>query len=319
MSACEAAGRALSRSHDSDYLLSASRPAGEGVEAEELGVRDRLQEPGGARRSSPRCRCTARAAGSSARGRELAQSASSRARSSELAATPPPTATRCAPVWSSACSSLPISGSTTARWKEAARSARRASTCSGPEVAHGVDERGLQPAEAEVERVGAAHADREVERRGIALAREPVDLGAARESRGPCRRAALSSASPAASSRVEPELPVAVVVLDRREQRVAAAGDQAQERRVDRIRARGSWRRRARAGGRRRRTACARPPPAPWRWTGRPAAPRSGPGGWSRRRPDVPEPVPASASASSTTAFTSSRWCREATSGTTPP
>ena len=165
--------------------VSVSRRCGEGVEAEELRIRDRLREPRRRRRSSPRCRCRAPAAGSSARCRARAQSAASRARSSELAATPPPTAS---PLRAGALErllDLDHQRSTTARWKEAARSARRALDPLGPELAHLVDERGLQPAEAEVERVRAPHPDREVERLGVALERQPVDLGAARDSRGP--------------------------------------------------------------------------------------------------------------------------------------
>ena len=155
-------------------------------------------------RSSPRCPCKARAAGSSARGRAR-RTAPPRARAG---ASWPPRRPRSpaggAPVRSSACSSLTIRDSTTARSNDAARSARRASVCVRAELPHLVDERGLQPAEAEVERVAAAHPDREVERLRVALARQAVDRGAARDSRGPSGARALSSASPAASSRVEP-------------------------------------------------------------------------------------------------------------------
>ena len=66
------------------------------------------------------------------------------------------------------------------------RGRRAARACLlGPELAHRVDERGLQTAEAEVERLAAPHPDRELEAPRVAFAREPVDLGAARDSPGP--------------------------------------------------------------------------------------------------------------------------------------
>ncbi len=221
------------------------------------------------------------AAGSSARV-PRARTAPPRARAARSsAATPPPIASRrCAGAARAPAPASASGDSTTARWYEAARSARRASVCVRAEVAHLVDERRLQPAEAEVERVAAAHPEREVERARVALAREAVDRGSARDSRGPSGARALSSASPAASSRVAPSSRSRRGRSTRREERVAAARDQAQEGRLDRLRLEEVRRHVAVQVVHRPRTAAARPRRAPWRSRGRPAARRSAPARW---------------------------------------
>ena len=74
----------------------------------------------------------------------------------------------------------------------------------------------------------------------------------------PSRRAPLSIASPAASSSVAPRTSYRSWTSTRAEQRVAAGGDQAQERRLERRPGAGSSRRRGPAGGRRREREAAR-------------------------------------------------------------
>ena len=153
-------------------------------------------------------------------------------RSSEFAATPPTTASARSPVSAAAARSRPTRARTIARWYEAARSARRCVELGRGEVAHRVQERGLEAGEREVE-AGDAR-DRERERRRVAVPREPVDLGAAGIAE-PEQPRALVECLPGRvverrAEHVEPR-PVA----HREKQRVPAAREQARERRVERV------------------------------------------------------------------------------------
>ena len=130
----------------------------------------------------------------------------------------------------------------------------------------------------------------------------------------------MSKASPAASSRVVPSTRNPRVVLDVEQQRVAAAGEQAQERRLGGIgleEERGDVtvqvvdrdeRQPPRPGERLRR-----------RETDEERADQAGPAGDRDPRDVVERLRSASARASRTTGTTSSRCRRDATSGTTPP
>ena len=77
---------------------------------------------------------------------------------------------------SSARSSLAVSWPTTAAWKRRREVGAAALELGlGPRSRDGVDERRLQPAEAEVEAGVARHRDRQVERLGVALGRQALD------------------------------------------------------------------------------------------------------------------------------------------------
>ena len=75
------------------------------------------------RRSSPRCRCTGRAAGRSAGCRRPSASPASRSRRQLFAATPPPSTIERAPISRAARAAFVASTSTTASWKPHASSA----------------------------------------------------------------------------------------------------------------------------------------------------------------------------------------------------
>ena len=104
----------------------------------------------------------------------------------------------------------------------------------GPEIAAEVDERRLQAAEAEVEARVAAHRDRQLEGLGVAVGGEPFERRAARVAEA---EQAGDLVEGLAGGVVEgaPEDLVAGVVADRRQHRVAAAGDQAEEGRLERV------------------------------------------------------------------------------------
>ena len=127
-------------------------------------------------RSSPRCRCRARAAGGRRAARSSAAASATRARRREFAATPPPRTSVGAPRVVGRGDELrrrarrrPPPGTTPRRRRR--RRPGCARTC--------VHDRGLQPREREVEAV-VEHRPRERDRVGIAVAREPVDRRAAR-------------------------------------------------------------------------------------------------------------------------------------------
>ena len=100
------------------------------------------------------------------------------------------------------------------------------------EVAHGVEQRRLEPGEREVE---PGHArDRERERLGVALAREPVDLGAAGVAEPEQPRALVERlAGGVVERRAEPLERAALAHGE--QQRVPAAREQARERRLERV------------------------------------------------------------------------------------
>ena len=158
----------------------------------------------------------------------------------------------------------------------------------GAEIADLVDERRLQPAEAEVERGAASHPEREVEGARVALARQAVDRGAAgvaeaHQARAPCRaprpRRRRGSSRAARIRRVARRSQAACAPRWRSGRgTVARAGP-----------VRGSSPPRARAGGRPPRRADPQRRRAPSPWTDRPAGRRSGRAGWSRQ----PRPGPA--------------------------
>ena len=94
-----------------------------------------------------------------------------------------------------------------------------------------------------------------VERLRVALAREPVDRGAARVAEAEQARALVERLAGGVVERRAERRRNAAVVPHVEQQRVAAAREQAEERRLERVRARGRARRRGRAGGRRARAA----------------------------------------------------------------
>jgi hypothetical protein len=150
-----------------------------------------------------------------------------------LAATPPPIARRSRPVCSRPRSTRAASASTIACWKEAARSARR-SSAPVAQVAHLVEQRGLQPGEREVQ-AGDALAGREGEGLRVALAGELLERRTAGERQAEQPRTLVERLSGGVVERLAQD-GEAVAVLDAREEGVPAAGHQAQERRGERLR-----------------------------------------------------------------------------------
>ena len=152
------------------------RPPRRGVERQV--VRDRAAARGSARRrrSSPRCRCRARSAASRSR------STPQRLDRSRAAPSSRPRRRRSPAARSRSRSSAWPHARPRARPRSRAgrrrRGRRGGARASLAQVAHPVEQRGLEPAEAEVEL--ARSAAREVERVRVALARQPVDLRAAR-------------------------------------------------------------------------------------------------------------------------------------------
>ena len=88
------------------------------------------------------------------------------------------------------------------RRRRGRRGARGASLLA--EVAHRVEQRGLQPGEREVQARRRCCGDREVERRRVAVRARGARAAGRRGNGRPSRRAPLSNASPAASSSVAP-------------------------------------------------------------------------------------------------------------------
>ena len=101
------------------------------------------------------------------------------------------------------------------------------------EVADLVEQRGLQAGEGEVQ-AGDAARDREGEGVRVALLRQPLERRAAGVRQAEQPRALVEGLAGGVVER-RAEDREAVVVLDAREERVAAAGDQAQERRLERL------------------------------------------------------------------------------------
>ena len=94
------------------------------------------------------------------------------------------------------------------------------------EVAHGVEQRRLEPGEREVE---PGHArDREGERLRVALAREPVDLGAARVAEAEQPRALVERLAGRVVERRPEHASYRRAVADVEQQRVPAAREQAE-------------------------------------------------------------------------------------------
>ena len=190
----------------------------------------------------------------------------------------------------------------------------------GAELAAAVDERRLEAAEAEVEAGVAGHRDRQLERLRVALGGQLLQRRAARVAEAEQPRRLVEGLAGGVVEGLAEHL-VAAVVADRRP---AACGRRWRPGRgtaARAARARGSWRRRGPAGGRPgSAAAAARAAIALAVLTPTSRAPiRPGPGG-DRDRLDVVERRPRPrASAASTTGAVSSRWWREATSGTTPP
>ena len=176
------------------------------------------------------------------------------------------------PVTSRPPAEPPTSAFTIARWYEAARSARRSCELVGLEVADGVEERGLQPGEREVEPRDAR--DREPERLGVALPREhgrsPRRPGSrARAGARPCRTPhRLRRRASCRATRSPRGRGPRGAACDRR----SRAGRRRAARPAP---ARGRARRRARADGRRGRAGCRAPRRAPWPRRRRRAARRS--------------------------------------------
>ena len=141
--------RSRSASGASERRIGIERHGSEGTEAARRTARTK--------RSSRRCPCTARAARTRRREARRGAPSSRRRRRRRRCARGRST--------SAASRSRPTSARTIARWYDAARSALRAlDVVLAPRSAHGVEQRGLQPGEREVE---AGHArDREGERVG---------------------------------------------------------------------------------------------------------------------------------------------------------
>ena len=143
------------------------------------------------------------------------------------------------------------------------------------EVAQRVEERGLEPREREVEAVDAG--DREPECLWIAVLREPVDRGTARVAEPEEPRALVERlACGVVERRAEPLRPAALAHGE--QERVTAAGEQAEERRLERDPARDRATRRARRDGRPGRAGRRSTTRSPWRPRGRRAARRRVPG-----------------------------------------
>ena len=247
------------------------------------------------------------------------QSSATAARSGRLAATPPPSATASHSPCFRARSSFAISCPTAAAWKLGGEVGPALLDALRAEVPAEVDERRLQAAEAEVEAGVAGHRDRQLEGLGVAVRGQPFERRAARVAEAEQAGDLVEGLAGGVVERVPEDL-VAGVVADRGQHRVAAAGDQAEEGRLERLgleevggdvplqvvdrdqrqaARRGDRLRGADPDQQRADQARARPSPRP------PRRPRA------RRRPrSVRPPPPESAS---------SRWWREATSGTTPP
>ncbi len=182
-----------------------------------------------------------------------------------------------------------------------------------------VEERGLEPREAEVE-VRALHDRlREPVDPRVALLREPVDGDAARVRQAEELRALVERLARGVVARL-PEEPVVAEGVRRVERGVAAGDDEAEVRERRRGRRRGTPPRGAPRGGSRGRAAC------PTR-----AASAFADLHADEERADEPRPArhrdrveragatPARESASSTTGITCTTWFRLASSGTTPP
>ena len=146
-----------------------------------------------------------------------------------------------------------------------------------PQVAHRVEQRGLQAREGEVE-ARDARGGRERERGRVARSAPASTAPARPDSGSPSSRAPLSNASP---GRVVERAPEHLVARPARSRAPAACG---RPRRAGTgtaapsARARGRWRRRAPAGGRPARAAAAAPRRGPSRSPRRRAARRRGPG-----------------------------------------
>ncbi len=259
------APRAPRRRGGSRASCRASRPSCQGVEAQVVRIRRRLEEAG--RRGDHRRVVGAElgAARASAAGRAPRTARPTRSRSTELAATPPPSATAS---HSPAAERLLELGDQLAddRRLEAGGEVGAAPLdLACVQLADRVEERRLQAAEAEVEARVARHRDREVERRRdrprAPGARSPGRPDSrARAGARPCRaprrpRRRASGRAPRSRRAPRPRR----AACGRRSRSGTGTAARA-------ARARGSWPRRGRAGGRPRPAACGSRRPAPWRW-----------------------------------------------------
>ena len=174
----------------------------------------------------------------------------SEARSSEFAATPPTTAIRRAGLLRGLARALDECADDRALVRSGEVCAARVELLA--EVADGVQQRRLHAREGEVE---PGHArDGKRERLRVALTREPVDRRAAGIAEPEQARALVERlAGSVVECRAE-DVPARVLVHVQ-QQRVPAAREQAEERRLERLRLRERATRRGRAGGRRGRAA----------------------------------------------------------------
>ena len=158
-------------------------------------------------------------------------SAARRSRSGPLAATPPPIARRsAAAALQRALAALGerLDDRVLVARREVRRALARAVLA---EVAHLVEQRGLHAREREVQPVEAAR-DREGERLRVAVAGELLERRAAGERQAEQARALVERLAGGVVERAAEDVE-GRVVLDAREQRVAAAGEQADERRLE--------------------------------------------------------------------------------------
>ena len=163
-----------------------------------------------------------------------AQISPTRSRSGPFAATPPPRAT----AGQSPCVERPLELrrqlADDRRLKARGKVGAALREAIVAKVARRVDERRLEAREAEVEARVARHRDRERERVGIAVARDPLDLRAARVAEAEDPRRLVERLAGGVVERLTEDLEP-VLPSDAREQRVPTARDQAQEGRLERV------------------------------------------------------------------------------------
>ena len=233
-------------------------------------------------------------------------------RSNEFAATPPPRHRPFAPTSAAARRALLSSTSTTACWNDAATSA----VLSSGFRAHVPHDRGLEPAEREVEAL-VRHGPRERDRVRIAAHREPVDRRASRVAETEERRDLVERLPGSVVDRLA-EQPVLPVVEHLDEHRVTTRHEQDDHWQLQ-VGLLHPPRRGAPRGGSRRRTARRTPTRAPSRRSRRRAVTRRAPATVAPTASMRSSSTPASTIACAITGVSISTCARQAISGTTPP
>ena len=261
------------------HLVDRQRRVDAEARARSARARRRCASPRG-RRSSRRCPCRARAAGSARSRRPRRRGASATSRSRRLATTPPPSSSRGTPVCAHASSAFVTSTSTTASRKPAATSARGSCSPRAVRVLHRPGDGGLQAAEGEVEAMGGevlrlGEAAREADRVRVAADCRRVDPRPTRVGQPEQPGGLVEGLPRGVVERLAEQLDVADGVADEQERGVAAGDEQGDDGQLHRARIRsraraGGPQRRDRRGGSSRRAACPRRRRAPSRRRRRP-------------------------------------------------